>query len=96
MKTTQQRIVEVGVAFQGTIRVSVPANLAENDARLLAEHVALSRVLATTENPDAPDDEAFADYQEACSAQAAKNAEENWDAVSAAEPSGAWSIAGNS
>ena len=51
--------------FTGT--VLVPDHLSTGDARLLANKLALARILATIDNPDAPDDDACEDYIEECS-----------------------------
>ena len=63
-------IIDVPVQFTGTVSVQVPDRLSPDDAKLLATKLALARILATTDNPDAPEDDAFDDYADECSAQA--------------------------
>jgi hypothetical protein len=45
----------VPVQFDGPITVAVPDHLSASDARLLAETLALARILATCDDPDAPE-----------------------------------------
>ena len=56
--------ITVPVKFEGNVTVEVPDGyLGEQQAAFLARQIALSRVLATTENPDAPDDVAFEELE---------------------------------
>jgi hypothetical protein len=71
--------IDVPVYFAGTVTVLVPGDLAASDARLLANKVALARILATTDNPDAPEADACEDYADQCSANAQPTAEQDWD-----------------
>lgn len=53
----------VPVKFEGVVEVDVSDNMPQDlNPQLLAEKLAVSRVLATCDNPDAPDDDAFNDY----------------------------------
>ena len=61
--------VQVSVQFNGTVTVDVPDGLSEADAKLLAGKLALARILATCDNPDAPEEEAFTEYFVHCSAE---------------------------
>jgi hypothetical protein len=56
------------------------------------EEIALARILATTDDPDAPEDDALADYAEECSAEARSTAEEDWDRCKVRGVGGQWSI----
>lgn len=82
--------VDVPVQFTGTVTVQVPDHLSIADARRLATTLALARILATTDNPDAPEDEAFEDYAKGCSGRARKNAEQDWDQCEVHGVSGSW------
>lgn len=55
MAKTQK--VKVDVIFNGVIEVEVPANLSNKEAKLVAEKFAICKLLATTENPDSPDED---------------------------------------
>ena len=80
--------IDVTVQFTGSVTVLVPDHLSATDARLLAGKLALARILATTDNPDAPEEDACQDYAEKCSAQA--TAEEDWDSCEVQGVSGRW------
>jgi hypothetical protein len=83
-------IIDVPVQFTGTVSVQVPDRLSPDDAKLLATKLALARILATTDNPDAPEDDACSDYSEKCSHQAWKTAEADWDRCEISGVSGQW------
>ena len=59
--------IDVHVNFIGEVRVVVPDHLSADDSSLLAEKLALARILATCDNPDAPEDDACCEYAEECS-----------------------------
>jgi hypothetical protein len=80
--------IDVPVQFTGTVTVLVPDHLSAADARLLANKLALARILATTDNPDAPEEDACEDYAQECSAKA--TAEEDWDSCEIQGVSGKW------
>jgi len=82
--------IDVPVYFAGTVTVLVPGNLAASDARLLASKVALARILATTDNPDAPEGDAYEDYAEECSPGARPTAERDWDSSRVGGICGEW------
>lgn len=88
------KIVSVPVQFNGTIDVSVNAGLHDEDAILLAEKIALSRVIAHTDNPDAPESDAFEEYCEECSHAMKPHAERDWDSATVSGPGGMWSLPG--
>ena len=71
--------INVPVQFTGVVTVQVPDRLSPADAKLLATKLALARILATIDNPDAPEDDAYEDYADECSALAWKTAEADWD-----------------
>ena len=82
--------VDVSVQFSGTVSVQVPDRLSPSDATLLATKLALARIVATCENPDAPEDDAFTDYSEKCSHQAWRTSEADWDRCEISGVSGQW------
>ena len=61
MGTTTEE-VRVPVRFSGVVTVRVPQGIPEDFRRLAAENWALAQVLATLENPDAPQVEAYEQY----------------------------------
>jgi hypothetical protein len=84
--------IQVPVQFTGVVDVTVPDGLSGADAKLLADKIALARVLATCDNPDAPEDEAFEEYEDECSADAKVRAEMDWDHATAKVTTGAWTV----
>ena len=94
MKRSMVKVV-VPVAFTGTVEVEVPAHIPQERREALARKVALARVLATTENPDAPEDDACAEYAEEFKLGEA-TAGRDWDACVTAGVSGKWSLPGRS
>jgi Asp-tRNA(Asn)/Glu-tRNA(Gln) amidotransferase A subunit family amidase len=89
MKKSMVKVV-VPVAFTGTVEVEVPARIPQERREALARKVALARVLATTENADAPEDDACAEY-EAEFGLGEATAGRDWDGCVAAGVSGKWS-----
>jgi hypothetical protein len=87
------RQLDVPMQFTGIVTVKVPDHLSDADAKLLAGKLALARILATSDNPDAPEDDACDDYAEECSAQA--TAERDWDQCEISGVAGQWMIATN-
>ena len=83
-------IIDVSVQFSGTVSVQVPDRLSPDDANLLANKLALARILATCDNSDAPEDDAYEDYVEKCSALAWQTAEADWDRCEISGGSGQW------
>jgi hypothetical protein len=82
--------VDVPVQFTGIVSVMVPDRLSTTDAKLLATKLALARILATCDNADAPEDEAYEDYTGECSSLAWKTAEADWDRCEVSGVSGHW------
>ena len=86
------RQLDIPIHFCGTIRVRVPDHLSIADAQLLATKIALTRILATTEKPDAPEDDVFEDYTEECSDPVRTTADQDWDRCEVGGVCGQWSI----
>jgi len=94
MKKSMAKIV-VPVAFTGTVEVEVPSGVPQGRREALARKVALARVLATTENPNAPEDDACAEYGEEFKLGEA-TAGRDWDGCVTTGVSGKWSLPGRS
>ena len=90
MKEAMAKVM-VPVSFTGMVEVEVPAAVPQERCEALAHKVALARVLATTENPDAPEDDACEEYQVEFGLDEA-TAERNWDACRTTGVSGNWSL----
>lgn len=84
--------IDVPVQFSGVVTVLVPERLSKNDAKLLANKVALARILATCDNPDAPEEDGCDEYAEECSETARKTAERDWDRCKIHGVGGAWMV----
>ncbi len=83
--------VVVPVSFTGAVEMEVPAGVPQDRREALARKVALARILATTENPDAPEDDACADYEEEFGLGEATAGQE-WDGCETKGVSGNWSL----
>ena len=83
-------IINVPVQFSGVVTVQVPDRFSPDDAKLLATKLALARILATTDNPDGPEEDACFDYADECSAQAWMTREADWDRCEISGVSGSW------
>lgn len=88
------RQIDVPVQFTGVVTVLVPKHLSAADAKLLANKVALARILATCDNSDAPEDAACMDYLEECSDNAQPTAEKDWDRSRIHGVGGEWTVIG--
>jgi len=86
--------LRVGVSFVGTVDVYVPAELPAANKLVLARVMALSKVLATTDNPDSPDDEALEDYLLQCDVDESV-AERHYDDSRVGDVSGSWMASGS-
>ncbi len=82
--------VIVPVRFIGRIEVLVPDTMSHDDSLMLAKKLALARALATVDNPDAPEGEAFEEYEDNCSEEGQLTAGPDWDASSVKSVSGVW------
>ena len=80
-------------ATKGTVTVEVvtPDGMGQDDACKLARKLALARVVATADNPDAPEDAACEDYAEEASHLGAARSEHDWDNTKIIGISGMWS-----
>ncbi len=83
--------IVVPVTFTGNIEVEVPATIPQERRNGLARKVALARVLATTENPDAPEDDACDEYETEFGLDEA-TAGRDWDDSKTAGVGGKWSL----
>ncbi len=83
---------DVPVQFTGVVTVLVPDHLSAADANLLAQKLALARIVATCDNPDAPEEDACDEYAEECSDTARKTAERDWDRCRIQGVGGAWTV----
>lgn len=81
--------VLVNVSFTGVVEVEIPDSVKSGRRRPLAEKMALCKVLATTENPDSPDEEALDEYWEEFDLDR-NMAEADWDASQVVGVSGVW------
>jgi hypothetical protein len=82
--------LDIPIHFTGVVTVDVPDHLSNTDAKLLAEKMALAQILATTNNPDAPEDDAFDDYSNHCLAKS--TAEQDWDNSKILGVGGKWTV----
>lgn len=69
-----------------------PLPISDEDARLLAEKLALARILATVDSPDAPEDKAFEEYTAECSEEAREHADLDWDSARVIDVGANWSL----
>lgn len=90
MKKSMLKVV-VPVIFAGTVEVEVPSGIPQKRREALARKVALARVLATTENPDAPEDDARVEYGAEFGLGEA-TAGRDWDGCVTTGVSGKWSL----
>ena len=80
--------IGVPVDFHGTVQVEIPEDVPESERLVLAAAKATAAVLATVDNPDAPEGEAFDDYK--ASARQPERAAANWDASKVLDVCGEW------
>lgn len=85
----ETQVFVVPVTFQGEIEVVVPTSVPELRRRALAEKIATARILATLDNPDAPEDDASEEYAEQFGLDE-ELAGEEWDACQTDSVSGSW------
>jgi hypothetical protein len=83
----KERIVRL--RFDGEVKVVVPDHLSDADADILAEKLALAKIVATTDNADGPEEDACDEYLDEASGKAT---EEDWDASSCESIGGCWSV----
>ena len=82
--------IEIPVSFEGTVTVNVPDDVDVQDAKLLAAKKALAYILATLDNPDAPEEDSFDDYFDECDERNSQKAENNWDNTFLEGVGGVW------
>jgi len=87
------KIIEVNVRFNGAVKIHVPDHLSDADGKLLAGKIALARIIACTHNPDAPEEDAYDEYEEQCSAKAKETADFDWDDCIDGGVGGTWTLA---
>jgi hypothetical protein len=80
----------VRVQFTGQVELEIPDALADRAADL-AKLVALSRVLAKIDNPDAPDCDACDQYALECGLSE-DEAETDWDSARVVGVNGTWTL----
>jgi hypothetical protein len=81
--------LRVPVTFTGVVTVLVPTSVPEDRRATLANKLATARILATTDNPDAPEDNACEEYRETFDLTESKAGME-WDACECDSVSGQW------
>ena len=91
MKKQEMLKIVVPVTFTGMVEVEVPATVPQERREALARKVALARMLATTDNPDAPEDNACGEYETEFGLDEA-TAARNWDGCRTTGVSGAWAL----
>lgn len=87
--------VSVRVEFRGAVKVFVPGWLPQERRESLASKLAMSQVLATVDNPDAPIDDAYEDYCDTHRAQVPADEWDfarEWDGSTAKSVSGVWTV----
>jgi hypothetical protein len=83
--------VVVPVAFTGAVEVEVPTRVPAKRRCALARKVALARLLATTDNPDAPEEDACDEYRNEFKLGEA-TAGRDWDGCKTTGASGRWTL----
>lgn len=81
----------VDVEFNGTVAVEVPDDVAEEHRIALAESFALSRIIATADNPDAPDEDFVMELADKIK-MPEEQAGEMWDRSHILGIGGSWDI----
>lgn len=85
-------VIPVSVMFEGMVEVQLLATTPTERRRILAEKIALAKILATTVNPDAPEDDACLDYAAEFDLSE-DEASKDWDATTVAAVGGQWTLA---
>ena len=81
--------VEIPVEFRGIVEVSIPLSVPPRRRKALAESITLARILATDENPDAPEDDACGEYEEQFKLTESQ-ANREWDSCRIKGVAGGW------
>ncbi len=82
-------LISVPVVFNGTVSVQIPETVPEDRRRCLAEKAAISRAVATVDNPDAPDEDACAEYADEFELGETE-AGKDWDSLRVLSVEGDW------
>lgn len=90
MKETMLKVM-VPVSFTGTVETEVPADVPPERREALARKFALARIVATTENPDAPEEDACREYGKE-SGLDEDAAGRDWEGCLTTGVSGEWSL----
>lgn len=90
METPSENVkLDILIKFTGVVEVEVPATLKPEHQKILGQKLALSRIVASFDNPDAPDEEACEDY----ASETGKDEDEagqDWDASRVTDLNGTW------
>jgi hypothetical protein len=86
--------IKVPVKFEGVIEVDVSPSLNQTESRCLAEKLALAKVIATTQNPDAPEEEALDDFIHSLESSNLTTDDiiKAWDNANVGGVSGSWTV----
>lgn len=89
------KTVEVQVQFTGTVKVAVPDQLNDADAKILAEKLAVAQMLATPHNDDCGEalDAACGEFHRESTVIEEADAETLFDASDIIDVCGTWSLA---
>ena len=90
MKRAMTKVV-VPVSFTGAVEVEVPTRVPAKRREALARKVAIARLLATTENPDVPEEDACDEYRNEFKLGEA-TAGGDWDGCKTTAASGRWTL----
>lgn len=83
--------LSIPVVFSGVVEIKVPTTVPASRRKALAEKLAVARVLATTDNPDAPEDDACNEYANDFDLPEGKAGRE-WDGCTVEGVGGGWSV----
>jgi len=81
--------ITIPVRFQGTVEIELPKGLTKERREFLAKKIVLARIVATMDNPDAPEEDACWEYQEEFGLSD-ETAEKDWDATKTEGVAGSW------
>lgn len=86
--------IYVGLKFEGNALVEVPDGLTRKEAVRLARNIATARVVASFDNPDAPEDDACEElvdeFTKSDESLKAKNLRQAWDNTKIDGGEGRW------
>lgn len=84
---------KIPVVFEGMVEVTVDDSVPADHRLLLAEKMAICKVIATVDNPDSLDDDALDEYAHHFGVTDDEEAIRQWTAASANSVGGSWGIA---